>query len=119
MSRHGDEDGYPRGVWVGAGGVLHVDVDEVIAGAGYEPTEDNRRVLLGAVADLARRDGFPVETRCAHVAVDDETGVCRCGALVCVACGDEVTYTDADGYVHAHPLEAAAPGCWLHRYPDA
>ena len=37
------------GVYVDADGALHIDVAELLAGAGYRDTPENRRELLAAV----------------------------------------------------------------------
>lgn len=55
--------GYPRGVWVDGDGTLHFDLEEMIRGAGYEPTPDNLRAMERAARDMARQVGAVVEER--------------------------------------------------------
>lgn len=45
------------GLWADDDGALHIDLDAAIAGAGFEPNDENRRVLIEA----ARQLGIDVE----------------------------------------------------------
>jgi hypothetical protein len=49
------------GFYTDEAGALHVDEDEAIRGAGYEPNDQTRRMLRKVTADLAAQIGAQYE----------------------------------------------------------
>jgi len=60
MTRGAD---YPPGVWVDDDGALHLDIEAMVRGAGYELTPDNLGAMEKAAHDMAARIGATVEER--------------------------------------------------------